>query len=552
MHPDQHLIQKPDVEAARWNDSFLGDFLWTSTNFGEALPDVMTPITFSMMRLYESTNRLDFGLGSFPMAGRIGGRLYMNVSVLAGFFTALGMSSEKVAAMTEDAFGKLPAEVEIPVLPIRRMKALRAFFPVAIWRFRLVRSLKRQVQDFVSESPQKALELSAAILSCSTPEEMLKLWDTEIKPSVEYALRMLTAGTSDYKSQSRRLRNVLNGLVGEGDANALMSGYPAGGTIESLGPLLGLADLAAGRIEPGAYLQRYGHRGESELELSIPSPAEKPGWLEDKVEQIRSDPTGPHELLERKRRQHQEAWQRLCRRYPGEISHLQHDLARMNTAALTRERVRSEVVRQVRVLRTYALQVGSIYGIGEDAFYLTLEEISMLLGDERSVINRITARRELHARYAALPPYPPVIRGAFDPFEWAAGANKRIDFFNGKAAAARTTDRSTPLKGFAGSPGIVQARARVLRSLDEQGRFKAGEILVARTTNIGWTLLFHRAAAVVTDVGAPLSHAAIVARELGIPAVVGTGDATARLRTGNLVEVNGAQGLVTVLDPASE
>jgi rifampicin phosphotransferase len=66
-------------------------------------------------------------------------------------------------------------------------------------------------------------------------------------------------------------------------------------------------------------------------------------------------------------------------------------------------------------------------------------------------------------------------------------------------------------------------------------------------TNVGWTLLFPRAAAIVTDIGTLLSHAAIVARELGIPAVVGCGNATMRLHTGDLVRVNGSQGTVEVL-----
>jgi pyruvate,water dikinase len=70
---------------------------------------------------------------------------------------------------------------------------------------------------------------------------------------------------------------------------------------------------------------------------------------------------------------------------------------------------------------------------------------------------------------------------------------------------------------------------------------------VTTVTNIGWTPLFPRAAAVVTDVGAPLSHAAIVARELGIPAVVGCGNATTRIKTGDRVRVDGGRGAVTVL-----
>jgi pyruvate,water dikinase len=72
--------------------------------------------------------------------------------------------------------------------------------------------------------------------------------------------------------------------------------------------------------------------------------------------------------------------------------------------------------------------------------------------------------------------------------------------------------------------------------------------LVTAQTNIGWTLFFPRAAAIITDVGAPLSHAAIVARELGIPAVVNCSDATGRLRTGDRVRVDGSRGVVEILD----
>jgi phosphoenolpyruvate synthase/pyruvate phosphate dikinase len=88
---------------------------------------------------------------------------------------------------------------------------------------------------------------------------------------------------------------------------------------------------------------------------------------------------------------------------------------------------------------------------------------------------------------------------------------------------------------------------RVLNDVAEGVALQPGEVLVTTITNVGWTPLFPRAAAVVTDVGAPLSHAAIVARELGIPAVVGCGNATMRLRTGDRVRVDGTAGTVEVL-----
>jgi pyruvate,water dikinase len=88
---------------------------------------------------------------------------------------------------------------------------------------------------------------------------------------------------------------------------------------------------------------------------------------------------------------------------------------------------------------------------------------------------------------------------------------------------------------------------RRLDNPQDGSQLQAGEILVAVQTDIAWTPLFPRLAAVITDIGAPLSHAAIVARELGVPAVVGCGDATMRLKTGDRVRVDGGRGIVEIL-----
>lgn len=126
-----------------------------------------------------------------------------------------------------------------------------------------------------------------------------------------------------------------------------------------------------------------------------------------------------------------------------------------------------------------------------------------------------------------------------------ADPQRRSDVFDANDYHSPIDERVT---GFPGAIGIVEGRARVIASIDDGAQLQPGEILVTTVTNIGWTPLFPRAAAVVTDVGAPLSHAAIVARELGIPAVVGCGNATTRLHTGDLLRVNGAQGTVEVLE----
>jgi pyruvate,water dikinase len=104
------------------------------------------------------------------------------------------------------------------------------------------------------------------------------------------------------------------------------------------------------------------------------------------------------------------------------------------------------------------------------------------------------------------------------------------------------------LSGAAASPGVVEGIARVVRSFDEISQIREGEILVCGSTSPAWAPIFSRIAATVTDVGGVMSHAAIVCREYGLPAVVGTGRATVEISTGQRLRVDGSQGLVTLLD----
>ena len=100
--------------------------------------------------------------------------------------------------------------------------------------------------------------------------------------------------------------------------------------------------------------------------------------------------------------------------------------------------------------------------------------------------------------------------------------------------------------------GIVEGTARVLGDISEADTLVKGEILVTTATNIGWTTIFPKVSAIVTDIGAPLSHAAIVAREFGIPAVVGYRNAVTLIKTGDRIRVDGINGLVYKISSGGE
>ncbi len=123
--------------------------------------------------------------------------------------------------------------------------------------------------------------------------------------------------------------------------------------------------------------------------------------------------------------------------------------------------------------------------------------------------------------------------------------SRLMDRAFGSMMPARSRQPDGTIKGIGASPGRVSAPARVLDGPEDFGRMAPGDVLVARITTPAWTPLFAMASAVVTDVGGPLSHSSIVAREYGIPAVLGTGVATQRITSGEQIHVDGDAGTVT-------
>jgi pyruvate, water dikinase len=117
---------------------------------------------------------------------------------------------------------------------------------------------------------------------------------------------------------------------------------------------------------------------------------------------------------------------------------------------------------------------------------------------------------------------------------------------------ARQQAGGSVLNGAAASPGVIEGVARVVRSVDQISDVRDGEILVCGSTSPAWAPIFSKIKATVTDVGGVMSHAAIVAREYGLPAVVGTGRATAAIRTGQTIRVDGTEGTVTLLAAQGE
>jgi pyruvate,water dikinase len=198
----------------------------------------------------------------------------------------------------------------------------------------------------------------------------------------------------------------------------------------------------------------------------------------------------------------------------------------------------------------------------EDIFHLQYAEIETLLADLslswagggkplgrnhwRPIIEKRKRILEKLTEWSAPPALGPIPDDISDPalqMLWGI-TNETLETWSSSATALDANE----IKGFAASPGIVEGIARVLKNVNDIAQIREGEILVCPVTAPSWGPVFGKIKAAVSDIGGTMSHAAIVAREYGLPAVVGCGSATSRIKTGQHIRVDGNRGIVRILD----
>jgi pyruvate,water dikinase len=290
------------------------------------------------------------------------------------------------------------------------------------------------------------------------------------------------------------------------------------------------------------FLAEFGNRAVREAEISTPRWHEMPSFL---LEVIRTHLEAPYlpttAELERERVTKRKETTEMIRQYfkPGLGVLFRRILARTQQNARLRETLRAMVTDTLAMYRHFFLAVGSrlvaerVLAELDDVFYLTRYEVEGYLRASASVSDLTLAVATRRAEYVAF------VESANPPDTFVLHAGDKIP----EATASLPAD--TPLlKGLAASPGRVTGHARVIHDLTVDPHLHPGEILVAPFTDVGWTPLFLVAAAVVADIGGPLSHSSVVAREYGIPCVVNVKEATALIKTGDLITVDGDAGVV--------
>jgi pyruvate,water dikinase len=288
-----------------------------------------------------------------------------------------------------------------------------------------------------------------------------------------------------------------------------------------------------------SFLELYGDRAIREAELSTPRWREDPRPVLTMLRvALRGDEGAVEPALARARAQADAEMVRLMPRLNlAEQTLVRHLVARAQKSERLRERMRTWVTRVLgmlrdaildadRRLRRLAPELDSLHDPVGSAFFLTIDELVNALRTSRAdLAPLVRSRRAEFARDRARPDPPATFVGSPPPVVLPpAGGDV--------------------LRGLAASVGVVEGNARVLRSADEMGELLPGEVLIVHTTDVGWTPLFLIAAGIVTELGGPLSHAAVVAREFGVPSVVNVEGVMRVIRTGDRVRVDGDRGVV--------
>lgn len=547
--------------------------VWSNLNVGEALPGVATPLTWSVLSKFSDAGfrRAFAALGcSVPkdaeLVGSFRGRIYLNMSE----FTAI---AGQVPGLSPRAILSLGGGGELNELELRAERRGRTAFvarlPLTAARFvRQNHDLSGKVaaweQRFLAEKA-RALAVDLRLLSASALHHvltdvermldgaglvMLNVYGNLLATVVALRALLSTLLTIDGAELDRVLRTLITGLAdvdsAEPGLELLRIAELAQSEPETRAALAAdrptLASLPAGptldRLR--AFLVRWGDRGSREAEIAEPRWQEDPSLLLAtlRLHVLSEHRVSARDIEERQRAVRADAESSLLSSLPMLARPAARSLLELTQRFLRmRERLRAHVVTVLGLYRRVALDASRRIqamepGCGEGAaFFLTVEELhAVLIGEASSLSPRITTRRLQFERDRALPAPP--------------------DTFVGQPPPPVALKELVLLRGLGASAGKAHGRARLLLRPEDAARLLPGEILVAPQADVGLSPLFLACGAVLADLGGPLSHASIVARELGIPAVVNLKNATSVIRDGDLLEVDGDEGIVRIVQRA--
>jgi pyruvate,water dikinase len=553
--------------------------LYASFGHVQMMTEAMKPLGVSVLRTFAPVGDRSPS-GESELLQEAGGRLFVDLNQVLRYRRlrhlvprVLPLADEGIARAVGDFLGR--EEYRLALRPEKRLESVLRIAPfllsvLGILLFRNpsrgVSEMERAVEDLIAERRRWVEEASGPERIARIRTMIRSLFWSLVDKKV---LQNVLAGVISFRligSLSRRWLGDTAELAGLGRS-------PPGNVTTEMGLALGdVADVA--RVHPGAmerlrlatdetferglremagaeelrrafqkFFERYGMRGTGEIDITRTRWRETPTQLIPAVEgYLRGSAAAQHR---REFRAGEEEAKRASARLLGRLRAtprgalkarvMRRLIAVYRSRIGLREHPKYYIVRVLDFVKRAILEEGSrLVGAGllrspDEVFWFSLQELEGILRNRRVDRSVLDARRDQFERDAILRP-PRTITSEGEVVTSTKGA----------------TVPEGALAGTAASAGVVEGRARVVRKL-EGSRLEKGEILIAPYTDPAWTPLFPLASGIVTEVGGLMTHGAVVAREYGIPAVVGVDRATEVISDGAQVRVNGSEGYVEIV-----
>ena len=579
------LQARPITTRASLAAAPKGAVRWTAANTQEALLEPVQALTWSLLSPLVERGRSDLfraaGFKEIEGAGYMRlfyGRPYFNPDYFRRWLRQVPGAPENIF----DAliFGEGKVEVHFRTFEFDR-KTFRSIGLLLASRF----AARERFELFLSFFERRISSLAALDLAQASDQALLDLrrqgTDLAEKALRKHVLGTAIAGASYLLLDLLLKKTGTEPALGEGLVARLTAGTRGNILVQANARLHDLARLARSEPALGAalfedppsglaarverlrtkpartfldgwrrFLDDHGHRAEQEAELAAPRWVEDPSPVVSVLRSyVASEAFEPprdreqrlagaaRELAQRVARalHRSSTFERLVPAKTGLFWLLYREARRY---APYRENLKAEALRALFFVKRVFLETGrrlvarGLLDEPASVFHLEVAEVEAALRGEaaaRSLRDLVTRRRAEHERDLGTAPPAFVLEdasGSFHPLE----ADKK----------------EGALEGVAVSQGVVTGTARVLRSLEDAPRVKRGDVIVARVVNGAWTPLFVLAGGIVAEMGGVLSHGAIVAREYGIPCVFGVTGATARIKDGDRLVVDGDRGVVRV------
>jgi pyruvate,water dikinase len=533
-----------DVYDGDWQP----DAWWTTTNYSEAAPGVLTPVSRELWAVggEAAMRRAFFDMGGLTRAER---RLPSSerdrlVGVFAGRLTCnLNWQLEVIdrmpgadgVAVAEQIFGELPAGLDVRATRDRKVWALMRLPVQRVLAPRRMRANRVEVDAWWRAETVRASGLGLG--------EARAQWTRASAAFVDTMTLHCIVAWAVVAPASERLAQLAAAAGDPSLAGRLVAGL---GSHEELDVVSDLWRVSRGGLSMSGFLAAHGYHGPEAGELANRTWREDPLPVESLLEHYRAvaEDDSPQAVVRARAGEREQAARDLlralpARRRPGAQLTLRAASGRIPLRGVGKVAFlqRLDVVRSAtRRIGELLAQAGAL-DRAEDAFFLTREELlDPRNGPWQAAVRE---RRQLRAELQALT--MPALWQGRPTFQAAVPAPGTED----------PVDRSKiTVTGIGACGGVVEGTVRVVNDpcVDE---IEHGDVLVAPLTDPAWAPVMFVAAALIVDLGGPISHAAVVARELGIPCVMGTGDGTRLLQTGDRVRVDGQTGVVEVLAPAT-